>query len=107
MFARWLVLTVKRGKKIEVLEAVKKEILPIIEKYNGFLSVLPLEPFEEPLKVYVMSLWEDRRDAEKYERESFAAVTHILEPFLVLPPVVEHCTVVETIPKKVAMTAGA
>ncbi len=75
MFARWLVLTVKTGKKIEVLEAVRKEILPMIEKYNGFLGVIPLEPSDEPLKVYVMSLWEGRRDAEKYERESFAAVT--------------------------------
>lgn len=53
-----------------------------------------------------MSLWEGRRDAEKYETEGFAAVTHILEPFLVLPPVVKLCTVDETIPKKIAMTVS-
>jgi hypothetical protein len=44
MFARWLVLTVKTGRKIEALESVKEEILPMIEKYNGFLGVIPLEP---------------------------------------------------------------
>ncbi len=107
MFARWLVLTIRTGKKIEALEAVQEEILPILDKYNGFLGLIPLEPLDEPLKVYVMSLWEGRTDAEKYERETFAAVTHILEPFLVLPPVVKRCTVNETVTEKLAIAVSA
>ena len=107
MFARWLVLTVKTGRKTQTLKKVQQEILPILEKYNGFLGLLPLEPVDEPLKIYVISLWEDRREAEKYETESFAAVTRILEPFLVLPPVVQHGTIDETITKKLVTTVAA
>lgn len=107
MFARWVVLTVKTGKKIETVKKVQQEILPILEKCNGFLGVIPLDLLDEPLKVYAISLWEDRRDGERYETESFAAVTRILEPFLVLPPVVKHCTVDKAIPKKLVTTAGA
>ncbi len=107
MFARWVVFTVKTGKKIQALEAVKKEILPMLEKCNGFSGLMSLEPLDEPLKVYVISLWEDRRDAEQYEREGFVAVTHILEPFLVLPPVVKHGTIDKTITRKLVTTVGA
>ncbi len=107
MFARWLVLTVKTGMKPQTLKKVQQEILPILGKYDGFLGLMPLEPLDEPLKVYVISLWEDRRDAEKYERESFAAVTHILEPFLVLPPVVKHGTIDASIAEKLATAVPA
>lgn len=107
MFARWLVLTVRTGKKIEALEAVKEGILPVLVKYSGFFGLIPLEPLDEPLKVYVISLWEDRCDAERYERESFAAVTLILQPFLVLPPVVKLCYIDETVTTKKFMAATA
>jgi hypothetical protein len=39
MFARWVVLTLKTGKKIEAVKKVQQEILPVLEKCNGFLGV--------------------------------------------------------------------
>ncbi len=50
--------------------------------------------------------YEHRRDADVYEKESFAAVTHILEPFLVLPPVVKNGAIDERIPEKLVSAVG-
>lgn len=106
MFARLLELTVKPEKKRELFKEVGEEVLPILKKYSGFVNVINMEVETEPEKVYLLSVWRDKLDAEKYDKESFAKVKAMYEPFLTMPIVVRLCKVDETTFKPVASVAA-
>ena len=97
MFARLLEMTIKPEKRPELIKKTKDEILPILKKHMHFVDLIPMEPETDPTKFYAISLWHDKRDAEKFEREDFPKVKAILEPFLTMPIVVKLCTIEETI----------
>lgn len=107
MFIRFLEFTVKPSKKVELLRKIKEEILPILRKYNGFFDLLAWEVETEPTKFFAVSLWYEKKDAEKYEREYFAKVKQIVEPFLNAPVVVRFGPVETTIPEKIFASATA
>lgn len=96
MFARFLEMTVKPEKKTELFKTVTKEVLPILTKYSGFINVINMEAETEPTKVFLLSIWRDKLDAEKYDKESFAKVKAMYEPFLTMPIVVTLCKIDET-----------
>jgi quinol monooxygenase YgiN len=106
MFARFLELTVKPDRKTELLKKMRDDVVPILKKHAGFIDVLPLEVEGEPTKIYAVSLWRDKPDAEKYEKENFARVDAIYEPFLTMPIVTKHCRIDETIFKRVLQVAA-
>jgi hypothetical protein len=85
MFARILEFEVKMEKKDEFIKIVKNEVLPILKKQNGFLEILPLFPETLRDKVYTISLWGAKLDAERYEREVYPRVHDILKPYLTTP----------------------
>jgi heme-degrading monooxygenase HmoA len=103
MFARFVELTVKPDKKPEFIKKMKEEIFPILKTYKGFFDLVPLEVETEFTKFYVVSLWNEREDMEKYTKEHFPKV----EPFLTAPIIVKHCTVDETIPKRFVAAVAA
>ncbi|HXZ80429.1 MAG TPA: antibiotic biosynthesis monooxygenase [Terriglobales bacterium] len=83
MFARVLNFEIKPEKKEDFVKLMKDEILPILRKQPGFLEVLPF--FPEKLrdeKVLHVSLWMDKADAERYEREQFPKIHEMLKPHL-------------------------
>jgi len=83
MFARILEFEVKMEKKAEFIKSVKNEVLPILRKQTGFLEILPLFPEKvKEEKVYAISLWAGKTDAERYEREVYPRVYDILRPYL-------------------------
>lgn len=82
MFARILEFTPKMEKKDELIKVVKNEILPILKKQHGFMEILPFVPENRTEKVLAISLWNDRKDAERYERDWFPKVEQMLQPFL-------------------------
>jgi heme-degrading monooxygenase HmoA len=100
MFIRFLEFTVKPGKKVELIKKIKEEILPVLKKYNGFFDLLPWEVETEPAKYFAVSLWYEKKDAERYEKEYFAKVKQIVEPFLTTPVIVKFGPVETTIPEK-------
>ena len=106
MFARLLEMTVKPEKKAELFKKVREEVLPILRKHNGFMNVINMEVETEPAKVYLMSIWHEKVDAEKYQKESFAKVQAMYEPFLTRPIVVRPCKVDETTFKQVTSAAA-
>ena len=106
MFARFLEMTVKPEKKPEFFRKMREEVIPILKKYDGFLDVIPLEVETEPTKFYTFSLWHEKVDAEKYEKENFVRVKAIFEPFLMAPIIVKYCKVDETIFKKMVEVAA-
>ena len=106
MFARLLEMTVNPEKKPELFHKIKQEVLPLLTKYGGFVDVIPMEVELEPTKLYLISLWHQRTDAEKYEKESFSKVKAIYEPYLTMPLDVKLCKVDESIFKKLVSVAA-
>jgi len=82
-------------KREEILRVLKNEILPIMRKQPGFLEVLPFTPEIKNDRFLTITLWADKKDAERYEREGFLKVQEILKPYVAAPPIVRHY-VVET-----------
>ncbi len=107
MYARLLELTVKPEAKPELTRAIDIHILPKLKQYPGFFDVIPLEVENEPTKFYVMSLWYDKREAERFHREHFSTIKVIYEPFLTAPISVKLCYVDERIPKKLLPAVAA
>jgi heme-degrading monooxygenase HmoA len=83
MFARILNYEVKPEKKEEFVKVVKNQVLPILKKQVGFLEILPLFPEKaREEKAFTISLWTNKLDAERYEKEFYPKVADILEPYL-------------------------
>jgi hypothetical protein len=86
MFARILEFEVKLEKKEEFVKVVKNQIVPILKKQNGFVEILPFFPEKmKEEKVFTISLWATKLDAERYEREIYPKVYDILKPFVTTP----------------------
>ncbi len=82
MFARILEFVPKPEKKDELIKTVRQEILPILRKQSGFLEIIPFDPEIRNEKFITVSLWTDKREAEKYSRDSFSQIEQILKPLL-------------------------
>ena len=87
MFARILEFVPLMEKKDEFISVVKKEVLPILRKQDGFLEILPLVPEIKTEKVLAVTLWTDKKDLERDEKEWFPRVEQILKPYLSAPSV--------------------
>jgi quinol monooxygenase YgiN len=100
MFAHVCELHIKPEKKQEIISVERDVILPMLEQYDGFFDLIPLELDTHPRKFFAISLWRDETDAEKYAKECFPKIYDMLEPFLVAPISVKRGTIDETISKK-------
>jgi heme-degrading monooxygenase HmoA len=95
MFARIVEFIPKTEKKEEFIKVVRSEVLPILKKQPGFLEVLPFLPETTTEKTIIVSLWAEKRDAERYEREAYPKVAEIVKPYLTTAITFKHY-VVET-----------
>lgn len=85
MFARILDFEVKMEKKEEFVKVMRNQVLPILKKQTGFLEILPFFPEKMKEKVFTISLWTTKQDAERYEREFYPKIHDIVKPFLTTP----------------------
>jgi quinol monooxygenase YgiN len=97
MFARILEFIPKLEKKEEFIRVVKNEVLPILKKQHGFLEILPFVPELKNEKVITISLWTDKKEVERYEREWFPKVEEIMKPYLTTPITFKYYTVETTL----------
>jgi quinol monooxygenase YgiN len=72
-------------KKDEILRVLKNEVLPILRKQPGFLEFLPFTPEIENERFISITLWADKKDAERSEREVLPKVQEIMKPYLAAP----------------------
>ena len=82
MFARIVEFIPKFEQKEEFVKVVRNEVLPILKKQTGFLEILPLFPETKTEKMITITLWAEKRDAERYERDAYAKVEKIVKPYL-------------------------
>ncbi len=107
MFARTLELTVKVDKKPELINRAQTEIMPILNRQKGFVNIFVFENDVELTKVLITTLWQTKLDQERYERDAFPMIKHIIEPFQTAPPVVKLYRVEETIYRKLIEPVAA
>jgi len=84
-------------KREEILRVLKNEVLPIMRKQPGFLEVLPFTPEIKNDKFFTITLWAEKKDAERYEREGFLKVQEIMKPYLAATPTVRYYNVETTV----------
>jgi len=85
MFARIIEFTPKQEKREEIVNLLRKQVLPILKNQQGFLEILPFVPEVKMDKLITVTLWAEKMDAERYERETYPKVEGILKPYLVAP----------------------
>jgi len=95
MFARIVEFIPKAEKKEELIKVVRNEVLPILKKQPGFLEILFFKAEATTEKTFIVSLWAEKRDAERYEREVYPKVAEIVKPHLSTAITFKHY-VVET-----------
>lgn len=93
MFARIIEIFPKPEKKEEFLKAVRFDVIPMLKQQPGFLEVLPFVPETESEKAVIVTLWAEKKDAERYVRELFPRVSEIVRPYLLAPIASKHYTV--------------
>jgi len=95
MFARIVEFAAKLEKKDEFVKKIRLEVLPILKEQKGFLEILPFFPEHKAEKAILVTLWMEKWDAEKYEREVYPKVEEIVKPYLTTPVTFKHY-IVET-----------
>ncbi len=74
---------------------------------KGFLEILPFFPENKAEKVITITLWMEKWDVEKYEREVYPKVEEILKPYLVTPVTFKHYNVETTLCERFVETLAA
>jgi len=90
MFARIVELTPKPEMKEEIVNVLRKEVLPILKKQQGYREFLLFAPETKTEKWIAVSLWAEKRDVERWEREGYPHVEAILKLYLVAPAIRNH-----------------
>ncbi|HEY6930700.1 MAG TPA: hypothetical protein VJA66_13560 [Thermoanaerobaculia bacterium] len=85
-FARNVQFQVKSGKETELNNLFEKEVVPMLRKQEGFQEELTLV---NPKGAHFISLWDNRKNAETYEKATYPQVLAKLTPFIVGTPNVE------------------
>jgi hypothetical protein len=93
MFARIVEFNPKLEKNEEFVKVVRNEILPILKNQPGFLEILPFVPEIKTEIMITVTLWAEKRDAERYEREVYPKVEAIVRPYLTTPVTFKHYNV--------------
>jgi quinol monooxygenase YgiN len=106
MFARMLEFKVKPELKKDFIKTVREEVLPILRKQTGFLDVIAFTSEHNIEKHMMISLWDKKINAEKYEAEKFLKVNEIVRPLLLTPIVVTPFEVDTAVSDKVLSVAA-
>ena len=90
MFARIVELTPKPEMKEEIVNVLRKDVLPILRRQQGYMEFLLFSPETKTEKWIAVSLWAAKRDVERWEREGYPHVEAILQLYLVAPAIRNH-----------------
>jgi hypothetical protein len=77
MYARHVSFNLKAIKPEELTQTFEKEILPLLQKQNGFTDEITLVS-PDGKEAIGISLWERKEDADMYSRETYPQVLKVL-----------------------------
>ena len=93
MFARIVEFTPKPEMKEEIVNVLRREVLPILRQQRGFREFLPFVPLTKTEKWITVSLWAEKRDLERWVDEGYPMVEGILKLYLAAPAISNHYNV--------------
>ena len=101
MFARKVYMHLKPNSVTELTQRLEKEIIPLLRKQKGFQDEIT---FVAPsgTEAFGISLWENKENAEAYNRGSYTEVAKILATVIDGTPQVETFNVANSTFHKVA-----
>ena len=77
MFARSVTERLKPNSVAEFKRIFEREVLPVLQRQKGFQNGISLIAFNG-LQAIELSLWDQKADAEAYQRTRYSEVQHIL-----------------------------
>jgi hypothetical protein len=106
MFARNVSIRLKSNMLSDYTQAFEKDILPLLRKQNGFRDEIT---FARPggVDVTAISLWENKKDAEAYNTNTYPTVLKTMARFIEGTPKVQTSDVVNSTCHKIAALATA
>jgi heme-degrading monooxygenase HmoA len=106
MYARRVSMNLKPNSRAEFTQKLEHEIIPMLRKQNGFKDEIT---FVSPAgkEAFGVSLWDNKENAEAYNRGSYAEVTKILSKLVDGTPQVDTYEVSNSTFHKVAVAATA
>ena len=106
MFARRVSMQLKPNSIAEFTERLEKEVIPLLRKQKGFQDEIT---FVVPggTEAFGISLWDNRENAEAYNRETYPGLTKILARVVEGTPKVETYEVSNSTFHKIAAAAAA
>jgi quinol monooxygenase YgiN len=86
MFTRVVELTTKPGKARELCATINDKVLPILRSQNGFQDEIVLVSDTHPDNVLAISFWQNKPDADRYQREGFPRINELLRQYFAQDP---------------------
>jgi len=77
MFARTVTMRLKSNAVSEFNRTIENEIMPILRKQRGFQDELTLVT-PDGMEAIGISLWDNKQNAEAYQREGYAEVQKLI-----------------------------
>jgi hypothetical protein len=101
MFARRVYMHLKPNSAANLTQKLEKEIIPLLRKQKGFQDEIT---FVAPsgTEAFGISLWENKENAEAYNRGTYPEVTKLLATVIDGPPQVETFNVANSTFHKIA-----
>ncbi len=106
MFTRRVSMHLKPNSVAEFTKTIEKDILPLLRKQKGFQDEIT---FVVPggTEAFGVSLWDNRENAEAYNRETYPEVAKILARVVEGTPKVETYEVANSTFHKIAVAVAA
>ena len=101
MFARRVSMQLKPNSVAEFTQRIEKDILPLLRKQHGFRDELTFVAPGET-KVFGISLWDNKQNAEAYNLGTYPEVTKLLAKVIEGTPQVETYEVCNSTFHKIA-----
>ena len=93
MFTRIVECHVKPERKEEFENKLRNEVIPVLRKQPGFVDLIALQPEDGGERQLSISFWNNKQDAERYQREQYSRIVDAIKPLLRRDPQVQTYTV--------------
>jgi quinol monooxygenase YgiN len=106
MFARYVTMRVKSGNLAEFNRILEKEVIPVLQRQRGFRDEIVLTN-PGGTEAVGISIWEQKENAETYNREKYPEIQQLLTKVLEGIPQVKTYEVSHSTVHKIAAHATA
>ena len=106
MFARKVSMNLKPHSAAEFTQRIERDVLPLLRKQKGFHDEISFVGQGE-MKAFGISLWENKENAETYNRGTYSEVTKFLAGVVEGTPQVETYEVSNSTFHKIAAAVAA